>query len=336
MKDLVFCLLIFILSFVLTLLVRKWAIRKSILDLPNDRSSHSIPTPRGGGVAIVVVWFLGLFYFYILKKADAKLIYALLSGFPIAVIGFLDDLTGLKANIRFTIQLISASTALCFLGGLQSVHFLSIYISNSILLSLFGVMAIVWFTNLFNFLDGIDGYIGTEVSFIGFAIFILTGDKIGLLLAFSSLGFLIWNWQKAKIFMGDVGSTLLGFSIAILTISHNNNNTSTIPVWLILTSVFWFDATVTLFRRIRNREKISTAHKQHAYQRLVQSGFSHQKTVLYALSVNLIGFGFAFMALRFSTYDWIFLILDVIVLFILLYYVDRRKPFLYAIKNTNS
>ena len=276
-------IILFVLSFLLTMVFRKWAIQKSILDVPNERSSHTLPTPRGGGIAIVIVWFGGLTYFYLTKKVDPKLFFALLSGFPLAVTGLFDDMAGLKPGIRFIIQLICAILALYFLQGLDSIQFFNKGFSLPIIFYLLAIVAIVWSVNLFNFLDGIDGYITTEVVFIGLAVFLLTGDQVGLLLAVTLMGFLFWNWQKAKIFMGDVGSTLLGFSVAVIAISSHNSGTSSIPVWLILTSVFWFDATVTLFRRIRNKEQLSVAHRNHAYQRIVQAGFSHQKTVLYAL-----------------------------------------------------
>jgi len=322
-------IILFVLSFLLTMVFRKWAIQKSILDVPNERSSHTLPTPRGGGIAIVIVWFGGLTYFYLTKKVDPKLFFALLSGFPLAVTGLFDDMAGLKPGIRFIIQLICAILALYFLQGLDSIQFFNKGFSLPIIFYLLAIVAIVWSVNLFNFLDGIDGYITTEVVFIGLAVFLLTGDQVGLLLAVTLMGFLFWNWQKAKIFMGDVGSTLLGFSVAVIAISSHNSGTSSIPVWLILTSVFWFDATVTLFRRIRNKEQLSVAHRNHAYQRIVQAGFSHQKTVLYALGLNAIGFIIAFFAIQYKNFDWLFLFLDLALLVVVLKIIDRKKPFLY-------
>lgn len=328
MIDFILYIIIFSLSFILTMVFRRWAIQKSILDLPNERSSHTLPTPRGGGIAIVIVWFGGLTFFFFTKKVDEKLFFALLSGFPLAITGLFDDLVGLKPGIRFLIQLICAILALYFLEGLQSIQFFTKSFSIPILFYFLALIAIVWSINLFNFLDGIDGYLTSEVSYIGLAVFLLTGDHVGLLLAFTSLGFLFWNWQKAKIFMGDVGSTLLGFTIAVLAISQQNSNTSSIPVWLILSAIFWFDGTVTLLRRIRNKEYLSKAHKKHAYQRIVQSGFSHQKTVLYALGLNLVGFIFALFATKYKTFDWLFLFTYLALLFIVLGYIDRKKPFL--------
>ena len=198
-----------------------------------------------------------------------------------------------------------------------------------IIFTFVAVIAVVWAVNFFNFLDGIDGYIGTEVVFIGISAYILTGEIIGLVLAASVGGFLILNWQKAKIFMGDVGSTLLGFIVAILAIYYQNTEKTSIVVWLILTSVFWFDATITLLRRIRNKEKLSQAHRNHAYQRIVQSGRSHQKTVLFALLINAAGFCLAFLAMKFNNLSLLFLLFDIAILTVVLRYVDGKKPFSY-------
>jgi Fuc2NAc and GlcNAc transferase len=323
------------LSFILTLLVRHLAIRKSIFDIPNDRSSHTIPTPRGGGLAVSISWFIGLGYLFITGKIESSFFYALMAGVPLTLVGFADDLFNLKPGIRFLVQFICAASALWFLGGLHAIDYgLWTMDYNIWLLTPLAFLAIIWSINLFNFLDGIDGYIGSEIVFIGLAAFALTGNKVALLLAASTFGFLLWNWPKAKIFMGDVGSTLLGFTVAVMAIYHQNNHLSSLWVWLILTSVFWFDATVTLFRRFLNREKLSEAHRKHTYQRAVQSGLSHQQVTIGSIVINIIGFGFAWLAHQFSIYAILFLLIDLLLLFGILKYIDKRKPFEY--KNTAS
>jgi UDP-N-acetylmuramyl pentapeptide phosphotransferase/UDP-N-acetylglucosamine-1-phosphate transferase len=318
---------VLILSFLLTWLVRYVAIRKSILDIPNDRSSHTIPTPRGGGIAVAIAWFAGLVYLRVTGMMELPLFLALLSGIPLTLIGFADDIFGMKPSVRFMVQFACAAAAMFFLGGFQRVDF-GFYTFNLVwVLTPLAIVAIVWSVNLFNFLDGIDGYISTEVIFIGAAIFVLTGDSTGMLLAVAVLGFLFWNWQKAKIFMGDVGSTLLGFTVAVLAIYHQNAAYSTISVWLILTSVFWFDATLTLFRRYKNKENLSQAHRKHVYQRIVQFGFSHQKTVLYALALNVVGFCFAWLADVFATFSMVFLGVYLGLMYLVIKWVDAKKPF---------
>lgn len=319
-----------ILSLMLTYLVRHFALRKSILDIPNDRSSHSIPTPRGGGLAVAITWFIGIAYFFIRGRIEPALFYALLSGLPLTLIGFADDVFSLKPIVRFLVQFICAALALWFLGGLHFIDYGLSTMDFPILLTPLAFIAIIWSINLFNFLDGIDGYIGSEIVFIGLAAYALTGDQIGLILAAATFGFLLWNWPKAKIFMGDVGSTLLGFTVALMAIYHQNNYISSVWVWLILTSVFWFDATVTLFRRFINKEKLSEAHRKHAYQRAVQSGYSHQLVTIGSIGLNLIGLGLAWLAHKFDTYAILFLVFNLLILFMVLKFIDKRKPFEYT------
>ncbi|NJO88211.1 MAG: glycosyltransferase family 4 protein [Chloroflexia bacterium] len=317
-------------SFFLTYLVRHFALQKSILDIPNDRSSHTIPTPRGGGLAVAISWFVGLVYFFLTGKIENTLFYALIAGIPLTLIGFADDVFSLKPIVRFLVQFICAALALWFLGGLHAIDYGPWTMDYNIwLLTPLALIAIIWAINFFNFLDGIDGYIGSEIVFIGLAAFSLTNDLVGLLLAAATFGFLLWNWPKAKIFMGDVGSTLLGFTVAVMAIYHQNNNISSVWVWLILTSVFWFDATVTLFRRFINKEKLSEAHRKHAYQRAVQSGYSHQQVTVGSIVLNFIGFGFAWLAFHYSYYAIIFLIIDLAMLFMILRFIDKKKPFDY-------
>jgi UDP-N-acetylmuramyl pentapeptide phosphotransferase/UDP-N-acetylglucosamine-1-phosphate transferase len=320
-------LVVLLISFLLTLVYRKYAIHKSVMDIPNDRSSHTIPTPRGGGIAVAISWFVGLVYFYIEGKIEPSFFYALLCGLPLAIIGFADDLFNLKPGIRFLVQFLCAGSGLWFLGGLCNCQILNINCQLTFLLTPLAFITIIWFINLFNFLDGIDGYIGTEIVFIGISTFVLAGDKLGILLAISVSGFLIWNWPKAKIFMGDVGSTLLGYIIAIFVIYYQNKLQISIVVWLILTSVFWFDATVTLIRRYLNKENLSIAHRKHAFQRIVQAGFSHQKTVLYCLLLNLFGLGLVFLCKKYNEFSFLFLLLDILVLAIIYWLIEIKKPF---------
>ena len=282
-------LAVLILSFVLTYLTLKLAIRKAILDIPNHRSSHSAPTPRGGGLAIAIVWYLGLVGFYLIGDLQLNLFIALMSGLFISVISIIDDIKNVSPKIRLLFQALSAGVAIFFIGDIKGFDFGIFSISNYYILLPICFVGILWFVNLFNFLDGIDGYISTAGIFISMALFYFVGTPVLLLVAASILGFLPWNWQRAKIFMGDVGSTLIGFNIAVLALWYVNNfELIDISLILVITSVYWFDATITLLRRFVNKEKLSEAHRKHAYQRIVQSGYSHQKTVLIVLGINII------------------------------------------------
>jgi len=284
----VLLLIILILSFAGTYIIIKVAIKRNIFDIPNIRSSHTIPTPRGGGLAIVLSWYVGLFGLKYFNLIESNLFYALLSGSVLAFVSFLDDLFSIKPWIRILFQLLTVTIGIYFLNGFTTLYLNNFVITIPIILSVIVVIGAIWFINLYNFLDGIDGYASIEAISIALGMFVITKNPIFLLLIFAVLGFLIWNWPKAKIFMGDIGSTQLGYIFVILGVYFNNNHEFNIFGWLILTSLFWVDASLTLLRRWRNKEKLSTAHKKHAYQRIVQFGFSHRKTILISIFVNLL------------------------------------------------
>lgn len=265
-----------------------------------------------------------MFFLNILEK---ELYFSLLAGIFLAVISLLDDMFSLKPFVRIIIQSITAIISLIFIGGIGPVHFLGIDIINPYILYPFAVLGIIWFINLFNFMDGIDSYASLETIFIAGGMFIFVRDPVLILLMASVLGFLYWNWPKAKIFMGDVGSTQLGFVLVILGIYYHNTTDFSLILWIMLSSLFWFDATLTLFRRLGNREKLSQAHKKHAYQRIVQAGFSHTKTVYFSLLVN--GFILAIVSAAFFYRSLLLpaLVLTIILLYILTKIVDRKVPF---------
>ena len=319
-------LLVFIVSLWLISIVKNNAQRWGLVDIPNDRSSHTVATPHGGGIAIAVTWFTGITYLFVVDQIEADLFYALMVGVVIALVSYLDDLYELNPKVRFFVQLFSALLGLWFLGGLNVLDFGLFTIENQIITNTIAVVAIIWFINLYNFLDGIDGYAGSEAIFLGVAGYLLFGDSLFLVLVASVLGFLVWNWHKAKIFMGDVGSTLLGYNIAIFAIYYQNEGTS-ILVWLILFGIFWFDATLTLYRRYRNKEQLSEAHKKHAYQRLTQSGWSHSRVVIYAIAVNVALFIFAWLAMENPSLELILFGFSVIFLYAVIRFVDMKKAF---------
>ncbi|MFA5478377.1 MAG: glycosyltransferase family 4 protein, partial [Bacteroidales bacterium] len=265
-------------------------IKKSLVASVNERSSHTVPTPHGGGIAIAITWFIGLFYLFFIGQIENNLFYALLFGAVISIVSFFDDIYELSPKIRLISQSIVAIGGLYFLGGFETLTFGIFDIQNSIFTNIFAFLMIIWFINLYNFLDGINGYAGSEAIFLALAGFILFSGNYFLVLAVAVLGFLFWNWNNAKIFMGDVGSTLLGYNIAIFTIYYANIEPTNFWIWIILFSVYWFDATLTLIRRKLNKEKLSLAHKKHGYQRLTQSGWSHYKVTNYSIGLNMILF----------------------------------------------
>jgi len=220
------------------------AIKKKIIDFPNERSSHTVPTPRGGGIAVAIVWFITLGYILIKRNfTDNVLIYALGTGIILAVVGIIDDIYNISSGIRFLAQILASIIALTYLGGLNKVDLGFYVFENTWVLTPIAFFAILWFINVFNFLDGIDGYLGSELLFITLSAGFLFSSGLNIILGIIVLGFLVVNWPKAKIFMGDVGSTLSGFTIAVFAIYFQNTSISSIFIWIMLSSLFWFDAT---------------------------------------------------------------------------------------------
>lgn len=319
-------LILFFISFFLTFSIKQIALKKSLLAIPNERSSHDAPTPYGGGIAIAMTWFLGLIYLLTCKEIDTQLFQALMVGFILSIVSFMDDLYEVSPRKRLLIQAIVGGMGLYLLGGLSQIDMGLFVIENHILTNGIAFLGILWFINLYNFLDGIDGYAGSEAVFLGLAGWFLWGGNYFLVLIASVLGFLVWNWPKAKIFMGDVGSTLLGYNVAIFAVYSQNHGTS-ILVWLILFGVFWFDATLTLARRYRNHEKLSCAHKKHAYQRVAQSGWSHQKIVIGSMVLNMVLVILGYISLQFHEILVTCFIITIALLYVIIKIIDSQKRF---------
>ena len=317
----------FILSLLFTWFIKNYALKKSLLAHVNERSSHAIPTPHGGGIAIALTWFCGLVYLFTCNQLDVSLFYALMCGTLLSLVSYLDDVYELSPKLRLIVQALVSSAGLYALGGLSVIDVGFYTIENQVITNGFAFIGIMWCINLYNFLDGIDGYAGSEALFLALAAWLLFGGEHFLVLGASVAGFLVWNWHRAKIFMGDVGSTLLGYTVAIFALYYQNNGYS-IFIWIILFGLFWFDATLTLYRRYKNDEKLSQAHRKHAYQRAVQSGLRHDSVVLLGLVANMILLAFGYGALKNPQWLFVWLGVTIILLYILMKIVDKRKKFL--------
>lgn len=314
----------------------KLAVKHSIVDVPNERSSHIIPTPRGGGLAIVVSWFTGITILFLTDNIESSLYFALLSGVLLAVVSLIDDIIDLSPYIRLLTQAVTAFLAFFFLDGIESVEISGMNIASRVILYPLALVGIIWFINLFNFLDGIDGYASLEAIIIAVVLLVFSSNLLNLLLIGSVAGFLFWNWPKARIFMGDIGSTQLGFIMVILGIYFHNQAKLSIVHWIMLSSLFWFDATLTLFRRWKNKEKLSVAHRKHAYQRAVQSGLTHQQTLFASAAINLIITGLIFASKRFENLLIPALIINMVLLYLITLIIDRKVPFPGESKKKNS
>jgi Fuc2NAc and GlcNAc transferase len=287
----------FAIAEVSTGLMRRYALRRNLIDVPNDRSSHTTPTPRGGGAAIVAAFFCSLLLLKALGAIDGPIFWALLiGGGAMALVGFLDDLWHLHASVRLVVHLAAALCVVKVLGGVPERALTSWGLQGPFAGGVIALLAVVWVTNLFNFMDGIDGIAGSEAVFIGGAGALLNWSQHGapgltaamLCIAAASLGFLRWNWPPARIFMGDVGSGFLGFTLAVLDLAVSQSGTIPFEVWGILGGVFFVDATVTLLRRIVRRDRWLQAHRTHAYQRLARRWQAHLPVTLWVTAINLI------------------------------------------------
>jgi Fuc2NAc and GlcNAc transferase len=281
----------------LTGLIRSIAAGRGVLDVPNARSSHGVPTPRGGGAAIVLVTTVGLLVLALRGAVDLNLLYALAGGgLAIALVGLADDRRSLSAATRLTVHFAAALWALLWLGGLPALrvgaHLISLGWAGCVL----GALGIVWAVNLFNFMDGIDGIAASEAIFValcGAVLNPLMGGNAGvgfagLVLVAACGGFLLWNWPPARIFLGDVGSGYLGYVIVVLAVAATRDSPIALWVWLILGGAFFVDATITLLRRMLRNERVYEAHRSHAYQWLARRWGSHGKVTVAVLVVDLI------------------------------------------------
>ncbi len=284
-------------SVVLTGLVRRFSLAHSILDIPNQRSSHSTATPRGGGLAVVVSASLGCLGLAAFGLISSRLLIALLvGGSAVAAVGFVDDRRAVPAGVRLLIHIGAASFAVAWLGGLPVLRIGSHLVPLGWAGAALAVLSIVWTLNLFNFMDGIDGIAASEAVFVAGAGALLTllhpdpagGAGAAAVFCAAAAGFLVWNWPPAKIFMGDVGSGYLGFFLAVTALAEARNRPADLWVWLILGGVFFVDATVTLVRRFIRGEQVHEAHRSHAYQRLARRWGSHRPVTLAAVFTNLV------------------------------------------------
>jgi Fuc2NAc and GlcNAc transferase len=281
----------FLSSWLLTKKFKQYAEQRELMDVPNSRSSHVLPTPRGGGVAIVITFLTAATFFYFLGEVPLKVLLPLLIGGTfITLIGFLDDLKSVPARWRAFVHLFVSAIALFFLFAHTQNP--TILFWGFIVVSCLGLS---WLLNLYNFMDGIDGLAAAEALFFsGVACLLLVLCQqtsliwIFALLFASVAGFLIWNWSPARIFMGDAGSGFLGYTLGVLGLASSQLTPIPIWSWIILLGFFEVDATWTLLRRILRGERWYEAHRSHAYQHLTARWGSHKKTVLAMMTLNIV------------------------------------------------
>ena len=303
--------------------------RRAILDHPNPRSSHAAPTPRGGGLAViatlVAAWALGALAFSP-KPAGVAVILAL--AIALAAVSWLDDVKGAPVVLRLGAHLAAVAVGLATLAGngpvFQGLLPPALDFAAAALLWL-------WFINLFNFMDGIDGIAGVETASIGLGIGLIAlaagwradAAFFGLTLAAAALGFLRWNWHPARIFLGDVGSVPLGFVLGWLLIWAAQAG-----FWaaaLILPLYYLADATITLGRRLARGERVWQAHRGHFYQRAARAMGSHAPVARAVLYLNLLLVALALLAAAVPPARLSSLFLGAVVTLALLWYFARAR-----------
>jgi len=265
-------------------------------DHPNSRSSHSVPTPRGGGAGFVIVFLCAVLLLAGGHAVPGNTALALIGGGgSIALLGALDDQFHLSPWVRLPFQFAAAIWGAFWIGVPAILQGSRQGILIRFLLEITVVLALVWLINLYNFMDGIDGLAGAEavsVSGFGGVLMVSCGmlpfARCAFLLTAATAGFLFWNWPPARIFMGDVGSGFLGFVLGILTLSSINARSSLFWSWFILLSVFTVDSTLTLARRMVAGARWYEAHCTHAYQHAAKRWRSHLKVTTTILGINVL------------------------------------------------
>ncbi|MGB9595788.1 MAG: glycosyltransferase family 4 protein [Candidatus Poribacteria bacterium] len=287
----------FLITFIITPVIRKTAVTNNALDIPCDRKIHKIPLPRLGGIAIAIAFFFSLSVGYILFRPDKNSEIEALAGISIGAsiitfIGIWDDIRGLNAEKKSLGQLATALSILPFgfIINQVNVPFLGVInIGNPLgaLLTIFWVIGII---NAINFIDGIDGLAGTVTLFILFALSIISyifGQTqmiiISIVLAGAVLGFLKYNIHKASIFMGDSGAMLLGFATSTVTIKvlfQNSDIVSSSMIPILIFGLPIVDATWGILRRLRRKKSPFSADLGHLHHRLISLGLSQDKVLL--------------------------------------------------------
>ncbi len=286
----------------LTLIVRRYVIERGLLDKETARSSHTGVVPRGGGLAIVsvslivsvLIWIFG--NDHIETQSMAAMFVAIVG---LGLVGWLDDKRLLKTSAKFGLLLFLTILIVYLVGSVNDPDLAGMPLKLGVLAPIITGAWIFGLANSYNFMDGIDGLAGAQAGVaactLGVWFALYDAHAIALFcyaLMAACLGFLIWNWSPARIFMGDIGSLMLGGAFATLAVIGHNRYGIPIGAAAILFSIFIADTLATLIRRLAAGKKVWTAHREHYYQRAIQSGFKHHQ-----VTITLTGFAIVFSVL---------------------------------------
>ncbi len=273
-----------LLSYISVSYIRRLALHYNIMDNPNERSSHTSPMPLGGGLAIVILVLavsLGLININPTEWARSFLYISL--GAILALVGWRDDLFSLSANYRFLVQGLVATISILGMGYFRDVR---VPLLGEFNLGALGIIItflwIIGMINAYNFMDGIDGMAGGVAIVAGLGWMTLSSNVhnpfvfwVALAIAATSLGFLGHNWSPAKIFMGDVASTFLGYSFAVLPLLSASQTGDALTVGTLLMWIVIMDTFMTFLRRWVKGENVFSGHRSHLFQQLVMGGYKH-------------------------------------------------------------
>ena len=295
-------------AYAIGLAVRRHASTLGLIDVPNARSSHDTPTPRGGGLGIVGGTVGGALLLPLLHISMplGTLVALVAGGLVVAAVSLVDDVGGVPAPIRLLVHLGLGVGVVLLVGPVSSLD-LGLLGTVSLGWSA-GPLSVVWIAgiiNAYNFMDGIDGLaagqsMATAGAWVICGLAVGRNDiaALGLLLAATSTGFLLHNWTPARLFMGDVGSSFLGYTLGLLTVIGAHEGPRLATAGVVFLWPFVFDTALTLARRAIRRENILAAHRSHFYQRLIATGWTHGRVLrLYlglAVSSAAVGVALAF------------------------------------------
>jgi Fuc2NAc and GlcNAc transferase len=276
-------------SFLFVGLLCRAGSKRGWVDVPGQRSSHPAPTPTGGGLGLVGAIALGAVIVGLSPWTVEEGAYpafwntAVILALGLSLIGFRDDLTGVPAVARFLLQLLASSAMLSTLGLAFDPWWFA------------AVLALTWTMNAYNFMDGSHGMAGLQGAFSGvlLAVVFAWQGAPGLALAAAAIaaaciGFLPWNFPRARCFMGDAGSVPLGFLLGSLCFAGVLDGALSWLGAVLVLAVFFVDAGLTLLGRLARGERWYTAHREHVYQRLIAKGWSHTRVALMYLAINVV------------------------------------------------
>jgi Fuc2NAc and GlcNAc transferase len=310
MKVIIFIIFNFFISGILLKTVYNFLLKKNIIDIPNQRSLHTTPKVRGGGIAILLCYELFVLLFFLFGYiTDVLFISQIAGGVILGTVGWIDDRNHVPVITRIFFHLLSAIILLFLFDCYTVINILGINYYVYGFGAVIFVFLTIWMINLYNFMDGIDGIAVSQLIMPSIFIIVILGlnhnyevSLLSLIMIASSLFFYKYNWPPSKMFMGDVLSGFIGYYFASLTLYINNVLQLSIFIIPVLMSVFIYDATVTLFKRIIKKEKIWEAHNDHYYQEFAKV-YGHKKVTIAVIIIDFILFIPAYVIFKFPKFD---------------------------------